>query len=285
MNMHDFMLLKNEVYSTGDQEKLLQLCEVAKTNPHPRMYHHLADFFKPNAFTILHSGYPSDLSKKLLTDIFCEDISDIKKYNDYTKKCFNAFKVSAENGEFEYVPELINFYKDGHGTKADIKKAKYWVGKLYDHSGGVTVSEWVSLEYFQKKFDEIVQNGDALKLKKLCADIGENSYPTMYQELSMLYDSDCELYVDGEEVGEIVNDVINATIKDVVSSNYYAELCFHGTKRRAEAGDYNLMSTLAEFYQTGFGTRVNAVKAEFWYDKLYIYKTGMTFKKYMKKQT
>ena len=137
----------------------------------------------------------------------------------------------------------------------------------------------MDFEEFQEKFNEVLRTGDELLLVEIKNKLTSNSEPGCYMFIANLHEPEEGLLVDGE----LIKKEIKEKFTDVVEEMYYKKLAFENCKKRAESGEYDYMSTLAELYVRGEGTEKNEKQAEYWLDKLYIEREGITYKEWLTK--
>ena len=122
----------------------------------------------------------------------------------------------------------------------------------------------MNIEAFEKLYNKFKETDDKNLLNTLKESDEKFEEPYMFEAMSFLF----------SENGEISNH--NEMKK-------YQKLAFEAYKSHAENGNFDHMSKLAEFYTLGIGTVLNNEKAEYWMDKLYLEKTGMKYKEWIKK--
>ena len=137
----------------------------------------------------------------------------------------------------------------------------------------------MTYEEFFEKYNKLLESGNEQILADIKVGLTDSSEPACFELIGNLYDPRFINYVDGHEIEEEIKNKFTNESK----AQYYKKLAFEAYKARAESGDYDYMSHLADLYLSGEGTEINQEKADYWLDKLYIKKTGMKFKEWLAK--
>jgi TPR repeat protein len=134
----------------------------------------------------------------------------------------------------------------------------------------------MKLDEFNAIVKELLETNNIQMLSILKQAEEHYEEPIMYLTMSQLYDPD-STHVWGKEISKgLKSKVLNESLYQKCLKQQF-QLC----KVKAESGNYDYMSYLADLYITGLGTEKNLDKAEYWLDKLYLKKEGMKHKEWL----
>jgi TPR repeat protein len=134
----------------------------------------------------------------------------------------------------------------------------------------------MTYDEFENKYNQLLRTGDEQILVEIKSNLSQSSEPACFELIGYLHDPMCINHVDHHE---IKTEIKNKFIDDSEALRY-KKLAFEAYKTRAESGDLDYMSHLADLYILGEGTEKNQEKADYWLDKLYLEKTGIKFKEW-----
>jgi hypothetical protein len=137
----------------------------------------------------------------------------------------------------------------------------------------------LNYEEFEEKFNNVLRTGNKRLLSELKEQLTSFSEPICFELIAYLHTP----HLPDNLNGIAIKNEYKRRLSDVVEANYYRRLAFQSYKTRAEAGNYDYMSRLAELYISGVGTEPNKEQGYYWLNKLYLYKTGMKYDEWLSK--
>lgn len=131
----------------------------------------------------------------------------------------------------------------------------------------------MNYEEFEEKFNKVLRTGDERLLSELKEQLTSFSEPIYFELIAYLHTP----HLPDNLNGIAIKNEYKKRLSDVVDANYYRTLAFQTYKSRAEAGNHDYMSRLAELYILGEGTEPNNEQGYYWLNKLYLHKTDMKY--------